>query len=135
MLTYRTNEAAAQDKVDLALLLEALNVSPSIMRRDGCETWILRGRPGCFACTWGDGKSWHLVVAPEQELSRQAWTWIKKRLAFCELTQDGDAEGVFRLHRLSVPAEADEIRDILGLRKRVDTRRRSWPAGRNGVGV
>jgi hypothetical protein len=42
------------------------------------------------------------------------WTWAKRRLAFCELTQDGDAEGVFRLQRLPTASEAEEIRYVLG---------------------
>jgi hypothetical protein len=60
-------------------------------------------------------------VAPlTVELSKQAWTWVKKRLAFAEVTQDGDCEGVFRLHRLPSFSEAEEIRDVLGIRKRVE---------------
>ena len=97
--TYRTADEANQDKVQLVELLAALNGSPSALRRDGSGAWTLRGRPGCYASTWGDGKSWQLVVTPEQEISSRQWTWFKRRLAFCELTQDGDAEGCFRLHR------------------------------------
>jgi hypothetical protein len=66
----------------------------------------------------GDGVGWQLVVVPEKEISALQWTWFKKRLAFCELTQDGDSEGCFRLSRLPTPAEAEEVRDIVGIRKR-----------------
>lgn len=140
--TYRTAGEADRDKARLAGLLDALSASPSTLRRDEAGLWVLRGRPGCYASTWGDppsptrlrqpatagqdgygvasGKSWQLVVAPDEEMSKQAWTWIKKRLAFCELTQDSDAEGVFRLHRLPTAAEAEEIRDIVGIRKRIE---------------
>jgi hypothetical protein len=48
------------------------------------------------------------------------WTWAKRRLAFCELTQDGDAEGVFRLQRLPTASEAEEIRYVLGIWKRFE---------------
>lgn len=118
--TYRTSEEVDRDKAQLVELFDALNASPSSLRRDECGLWILRGRPGCFASTWGDGSTWQLVVTPEQEISKQAWTWIKKRLAFAEVNQDGDAEGCFRLHRLPTPEEAEEIRAIVGIRKRMD---------------
>ena len=98
----------------------SLGASPSSLRRDESGLWNLRGRPGCYVSTWGDGATWQLVVAPEQEMSKHAWTWIKKRLACCELTQDGDQEGCFRLHRLPTAGEAGEIRDIIGLRKRIE---------------
>jgi hypothetical protein len=53
-------------------------------------------------------------------MSKQAWTWVKKRLGFAELTQDGDTDGCFRLHRLPTDDDAAIIRDILGIRKRVE---------------
>jgi hypothetical protein len=78
-------------------------------------------------------------VTPEQEISALQWTWFKKRLghrngepAFCELTQDGDSEGCFRLSRLPTPAEAEEIRSVLGIWKKVEwspeelARRQQW---------
>ena len=43
---------------------------------------------------------------------------MKKRLAFCRLTQDGDDEGCLHLDRLPTAAEAEAIRDDLGIRKR-----------------
>jgi hypothetical protein len=118
--TYRSADDASQDKAQLAELCEALNASPSVLRRDETGLWILRGRPGCYVSTWGDGAGWQLVVTPEQEISALQWTWFKKRLAFCEVTQDGDAEGCFRLSRLPSAAEAEIIREILGIRKRVE---------------
>jgi hypothetical protein len=36
---------------------------------------------------------------------------VKKRLAFCRLTQDGDDEGCFHLDRLPTKNEAETIRD------------------------
>jgi hypothetical protein len=117
--TYHTADEANQDKEQFAELLAALNAWPSALRRNGDGLWILRGHP-CYASTWGDGKNWQLVVMPEQEISIRQWTAHKKRLAFAELTQDGDQEGCFRLHRLPTAAEAETIRDIIGIRKRVD---------------
>jgi hypothetical protein len=118
--TYRTADKADRDKAHLIELFEALHASPSVLWRNGDGLWLLRGHPGCYASTWGDGKSWQLVVMPEQEISVRQWTAHKKRLPFAELTQEGDEEGCFRLHRLPTAAEAETIRDIIGIRKRVD---------------
>ena len=118
--TYRTADEANQDKALLAELLAALNGWPSALRRDDAGLWVLRGRPGCSVSTWGGGKSWQLVVMPVEIISVRQWTAHKKRLSFCELTQDDDQEGCFRLHRLPTPAEAEVIRDIIGIRKRID---------------
>ena len=94
----------------------ALNASPSTLRRDQAGLWILRGSRG-YASSWGDGRSWQLI--PES-VSARRWTSYKNRLAFCEILQDGDTEGVLRLERMPTAAEAAEIRDILGLRKRME---------------
>lgn len=120
MNTYRITDEANQDKASLAGLLDAMNASPSALRRDEAGLWVLRGRPGCYASTWGDGTSWQLVVTPDQEISIRQWTAHKKRLSFCEVTQDGGQEGVFRLHRLPTSDEAEVVRDIVGIRKRVE---------------
>ena len=44
------------------------------------------------------------------------WTHTKKRLDFCTVTQDGWDEGCLRPFGLPTPDQADEIRDILGIR-------------------
>jgi hypothetical protein len=46
------------------------------------------------------------------------WTYTKRRLAFCTLSQDGADEGALRLHRLPTNAEATLIRQALGIRTR-----------------
>ena len=43
---------------------------------------------------------------------------MKKKLAFMQVTQDGDTEGVFKLDRLPTEDEAALIRDVLGIRRR-----------------
>jgi len=48
------------------------------------------------------------------------WTYTKRRLAFCAPSQDGEGEGTLRLHRLPTDAEAAVIRQVLGLRKRME---------------
>ena len=45
--------------------------------------------------------------------------WKKaRRILPGTVTQDGDDEGVLRLDRLPTPAEADTIRDVVGIRRR-----------------
>jgi hypothetical protein len=115
--TYRTADDAAADKADLFRLMEALGASPSGLRRDEAGLWFLRGRPGCSSrrgATAKRGSSW------SQARTSQQCAGHGPKLAFCEVTQDGDSEGCFRLHRLPTAAEAEEIRDILGIRKRMD---------------
>jgi len=118
--TYRTADEANQDKALLAELLAALNGWPSALRRDDARLWVLRGRPGLQRLNMGRRKKLALVVMPVEIISVRQWTAHKKRLSFCELTQDDDQEGCFRLHRLPTPAEAEVIRDIIGIRKRID---------------
>ena len=65
--------------------------------------------------TWGDGKTWSLYAAC---YSARHWTATKARLAFCAVTQDGDDEGVLRLHQLPTADQAAVIREVLGIRKR-----------------
>jgi hypothetical protein len=43
-----------------------------------------------------------------------------KLAAFCTVTQDGDDEGVARLHGLPGPGQAEVLREVLGLRKRAE---------------
>jgi hypothetical protein len=95
-------------------LLSALNAQDRALRRDECGDWRIGGTSG-HLYTWGDGKTWLLFVACH---SARAWTAAKARLSFCELTQDGDDEGTFRLHTLPTPDQAAAIRTALGIRKR-----------------
>jgi hypothetical protein len=52
--------------------------------------------------------------------SARGWESAKKRLGFGKVTQDGDCEGSIVLDRWPSKAEAAEIRDILGIPKRVE---------------
>jgi hypothetical protein len=113
--TYDTTADAEKDKAQQQSLLDALDASPSALRRDECGAWAIRGSRGIIH-TWGDGRTWVMYTACR---SGQSWTWAKKRLAFADVTQDGDDEGAFRLVGLPTPEQAIEIRDILGVRKRL----------------
>ena len=65
--------------------------------------------------SWGDGSTWVLYVVGRSE---RHWTWLKRSLSFCTVTQDGDEEGCLRLHKLPTPEQAEVIRDVLGIQKR-----------------
>ena len=112
--TYNSAAEAEIDRAQQRSLLTALNGTDRALRRDECGAWCISGQHGTIH-TWGDGISWAHFVACR---SARHWTAIKARLAFCVVTQDGDDEGVLRLHRLPTPDEAAVIREVLGIRKR-----------------
>src|SRR5262245_11874809 len=114
--TYDSASAAESDRAQLRELLAALGARDRSLRRDECGAWAIIGSRGTIH-TLGDGQTWVLFVACR---SPTHWTYTKRRLAFCTLTQDGDDEGTLRLHRLPTDAEATLIRDILGIRKRTE---------------
>jgi len=114
--TYNTMAEAEADRAQQKALLTALNGWGRALRLDECGAWRINGACGSIH-TWGDGKGWVLSV---QRRSERQWTYTKRRLAFCTVTQDGDDEGCLRLHQLPTAEQADVIRDVLGIRKRVE---------------
>jgi len=103
-----------ENKDTLRILATALSVSSRTMRRDGCGDWRIEGRSG-YIYPWGDGETWVLFVACR---STRHWTATKRKLAFCEVTQEGDDEGCLRLLHAPPTDEAAIIRGALGIRKR-----------------
>jgi hypothetical protein len=142
--TYDTAEEAEADRAQQLALLSALNATSTALRRDECGAWRISGQSGSIH-TWGDGKTWVLYVACR---SARHWTYTKRKLAFCQLRQDGDDEGCLRLLQLPTPKHAAFIRDALGIRKRPElspdererrraqgkrlARAKKWPPGRPG---
>jgi hypothetical protein len=114
--TYDSGIEAEADRAQQRALLASLNAWHRALRWDDCGAWSICGQWGSVH-TWGDGKSWVLSVACN---SARHWTSTKKRLGFCEVTQDGDDEGCLRLHRLPTPEQATVIRDVLGIRKKME---------------
>jgi hypothetical protein len=112
--TYDSGADAEADRAQQKRLLAALNASERALRRDECGAWAIGGKHGSIS-TWGDGDTWALFVACR---SAQHWTWTKKKLSFCMVTQDGDDEGCLRLHRLPTPSQATLIRNVVGIQKR-----------------
>jgi hypothetical protein len=116
MDTYKSQVDAAADKAQQQRLLAALNGAANALRRDYSGAWTINGSRG-HVYTWGDGKSWVLVLHGDPYIlrSKKKWTWIKRALSFCEVTQDGDEEGCLRLFDLPDPDQAEAIRDALGI--------------------
>ena len=112
--TYDSAADAAADRKQQKALLVALGASDRALRRDECGAWWINGKHGSIH-TWGDGTSWVLFIICR---SRQHWTWTKKRLGFCTITQDCDEEGCVRLHAPPTAEQANVIREALGIRKR-----------------
>jgi hypothetical protein len=46
------------------------------------------------------------------------WTYTKKRLSFCTVTQDGDDEGSLKLTGMPTKEQAEEIRHVLRIHQR-----------------
>ena len=111
------------DREGLQTLLAALDASPVALWRDLHRNKRSKGDYGIHG-EWGhiyiDGEGFLLCVTAkdERDQSPRRWASIKRRLAFCRLTQDGDDEGCLHLDRLPTRAQAVLIRQALGIRKR-----------------
>jgi|SRR6516162_9872282 len=114
--TYDNAAEGQADRTQQRALLTALSAWDRALRRDECGAWCIGGKAG-RVYTWGDGRTWVLFVACRSALH---WTHTKSRLAFCTVTQDGDDEGCLKLHTLPTPEQAAVIRDVLGIRKRIE---------------
>ena len=115
-LTYATNDEADADRAQQLRLLAALGAWDRALRRDELAAWCIQGTRGSIY-TSGDGKTWVMYVACR---SARHWSAVRAKLAaFTTITQDGDDEGVARLHDLPAPEQAEVIREALGIRKRV----------------
>ena len=105
---------ALPDRAQLEPFLAALDASPTALERPNCRGWI-----GDYQIT---GKHGHVLADHAGYLLYVTSTlqrWKKaKRILPGTVTQDGDDEGIVRLDRLPTPAEAELIRDLIGIRKR-----------------
>jgi hypothetical protein len=122
---------AMSDRTYLETLLTALDASPIALGRPNWRGWVgdyqITGKLGHVLA---DGAGYFLyATTPERDRrdpdgkirtygSPRRWTNVKRRLTFARLIQEGDDEGVFRPDRLPTPAEADAIRDVIGIRRR-----------------
>jgi hypothetical protein len=111
------------DRLHLEAFLTAIDASPGALERPNCRGWI-----GDYQIT---GKHGHVLADQPGYLlyvtgTVQRWKKAKRTLpgqgeatlSSGSVTQDGDDEGIIRLDRLPLPAEAEAIRDLIGIRKR-----------------
>ena len=90
--------------------------------RSHCSMHCLRDDAAPFH-VYPDGDGWliYFTVADSSQGDREPSSLPGKnanaKLSFCQVTQDGDWEGL-RLDRLPLAAEAEAIRQVLGIRKR-----------------
>jgi hypothetical protein len=114
--TYETAADAEADRAQQLRLLAALGAWDKALRRDELAAWCITGTRGRIY-TGGDGRTWVVHV---QCRSARRWSAVRAKLAtFATITQDGDDEGLARLHDLPTPEQAEVIREALGIRKRV----------------
>ena len=114
MNTYDNAAEAEADRAQQLRLLAALGAWDRALRRDELAAWRIQGTRGHI---YTDGKAWVMYVPGR---SARHWSAVRAKLAaFCAITQDGDDEGVARLHDLPAPEQAEVIREALGIRKRV----------------
>src|ERR1700691_5245028 len=96
----------------LMAFAEALGSASTTLRRDDSGDWRIKGRLGFIYAVPGTldepGREGFLLYCERE--TKQAWTWAKKFLSICTVTQDCDTEGVLFLGRLPTPAEAETIR-------------------------
>ena len=101
------------ERARMESLLAALDASPLALRRDACGDWAINGKQGRV---YADGAGFLIVVVTDGSARR--WGFVKKRLNFCQVTQDADDEGALRLDRVPVAREAGLIREAVGIRRR-----------------
>jgi hypothetical protein len=126
---------ATKQRPALLAFAEALDSRASALRRDDCGDPAIWGSNGhIYAVPIAPGglgwrgepaiTGYQLMIGCDFDNRRwssaRGWESAKKRLGFGKVTQDGDCEGSIILDRLPSKAEAAEIRDILGIPKRVE---------------
>jgi hypothetical protein len=102
------------ERAHLETLLTALDATARALWRDTCGDWVIKGKRGHI---YADGSGLLIVVVSTRHSIRR-WTNIKRKLAFCRVSQDGDHEGCLHLDHLPTPKEADRIRDALGIKRK-----------------
>jgi hypothetical protein len=118
----------AKQRPALLALRDALGCRDNALRRDECGDWRIVGKlghvyavPGSLDRPKAEGFQIYFRGSGEFEeppRGSPAWSYVKKAMAFCEVTNDGDGEGMMFLDRLPTAAEAEIIRDKLGIAKK-----------------
>lgn len=125
-------EIDGNDRASLKTLLDALDASEVTLKRDWVRGEGRTGDLGVRGTTdragndanviYRDGAGFLLYFTTDEtddrEPSGRPWNLAKAKLGFCQVTQDGDWEGCLHLDHLPTAAEAETIREVLGIRKR-----------------
>ena len=99
------------ERNDLSTLQGVIGCAKACLRRDADGDWWLVGRKGYITTT---SRSFSITVNPQ---SSGRWRSIKRALAgFTSIGFDGHADGVLRLMRRPGEAEAELLRQAIGLR-------------------
>jgi hypothetical protein len=75
-------------RASVLALIASLDASPRSLRRDVCGDHAITGKLGYI---YANGTGYLVCVVTGE--SPRRWTNVKKRLAFCQVRQDGDDEG------------------------------------------
>jgi hypothetical protein len=103
------------DRSHLDTFLTAIDASATALERPNCRGWVGDWQiSGKFGHVLADHPGYLLYVTG----TVQRWKKAKRTLSAATVTQDGDDEGILRLDRLPTPAEAEAIRDVIGIRRR-----------------
>lgn len=110
-----------KQRLELLAFTEACGTRLSALRRDECGNWAIWGSNGhVYAVPEG----FQMMIGCDFDNSRwssaRGWESAKNRLGFGKVTQDGDMEGSIILARLPIKSEAETIRAVLGIPKRVE---------------
>jgi len=99
-----------RERSHIAALAAALHCR---FTRDDCADYVIQGQSGNIHV---DGAGYSVAVMLETKMQ---WTYALKALRkFCELRQRGDTEGVLHMASLPTPAQAEVLREALGVKKR-----------------
>ena len=112
-LSYSGQVEKDADKALLEPAREALDISSSTLRLDECGLGI------CAPSVAGSppGATARAICSPSTSAHGRAWTFAKRRLAFAEVTQDADGEGVLRFELPVTEAQASAVRALAGLHR------------------
>lgn len=116
----------AKQREKLTEFSDALNSRLNAIRKDDCGDLRIVGKNGWISAV-PEGFQIYFDGSP------LAWSWCKKAFkGFAKLTMDCDEDGIHLMERLPTPAEAETIRDKLGVYKRLElteenqAKRRAW---------
>jgi hypothetical protein len=103
----------------LLAFAEALVSASTALRRDENADYRISGKLGHIYAVPGtlDRPMRPSFLIYCERDTGQAWTWAKKLLGFCAVIQDGDTDGMLFLDRLPTKAEAEILRDVIGIAK------------------